>query len=329
MRPSAIKSMPVMQAIDHFNLRAFDLNLLIAFDAMIEEGSVTRAARRLKIGQPAMSHNISTLRMLFEDELFIRVGQTMQPTARARTLAGPIRNALRQAQAALLSADVFDPATESRVFRLGMSAEVQLLLLPDLTARMRKLAPGVRILARACLPDQVDAMIDSGALDMAIGCTYSRATRQVSEVLYEADVQCCYNPALLSLGVPVSLEDYLTADHAVISQSENLHGCVEDALEFAGADLNVVAAGPDFMSVLSTAKASPVIATISARIARRYASLMGLVISPVPLDLRFPPVTLVWPAHADKDTASVWLRDQIREVFNQSQEWPAPRIAAQ
>lgn len=84
-----------MQPIDHFNLRAFDLNLLIAFDVMMEEGNVTRAARRLKIGQPAMSHNISTLRMLFEDDLFIRVGQIMQPTARARTLAGPIRNALR------------------------------------------------------------------------------------------------------------------------------------------------------------------------------------------------------------------------------------------
>jgi LysR family transcriptional regulator, mexEF-oprN operon transcriptional activator len=106
-----------MDTIDHFNLRSFDLNLLVAFDALMEEGNVTRAARRLKIQQPAMSHNLSTLRVLFQDELFVRVGQTMRPTARANKLAGPIRNALNQAQAALASADVFDPATENRVFR--------------------------------------------------------------------------------------------------------------------------------------------------------------------------------------------------------------------
>jgi LysR family transcriptional activator of mexEF-oprN operon len=72
-----------------------------------------------------------------------------------------------------------------------------------------------------------------------------------------------------------------------------------------------------------------VIATVAARIACRYAALMGLVISPVPIDLRFPPVTLAWPAHADKDAASVWLRDQIRAVFAQTVDWQTAKIAAQ
>ncbi|WP_234837272.1 helix-turn-helix domain-containing protein [Sinorhizobium meliloti] len=146
-----------MQVIDHFNLRSFDLNLLVAFDAMMEEMSVTRAAQRLKIQQPAMSHNISTLRTLFQDELFIRVGQVMKPTARALNLSGPVRQALRQAQAAVLMADVFDPATEQRTFRLGLSSEVELLLLPDLTARLRDIAPGIRILARGGDAAEVDA----------------------------------------------------------------------------------------------------------------------------------------------------------------------------
>ncbi len=69
----------LMTTIDHFNLRSFDLNLLVAFDALMAEGNVTRAARRLKIQQPAMSHSLSTLRILLQDELFIRVGQVMQP----------------------------------------------------------------------------------------------------------------------------------------------------------------------------------------------------------------------------------------------------------
>src|SRR5690349_9409488 len=118
--------MRLMVTIDHFNLRSFDLNLLIAFDALISEGSVTKAAQRLKIQQPAMSHSLSTLRVLLQDELCIRVGQVMQPTAKARSLAVPVRQALRQAQLALSGGEAFDPATEERTFRIGMTPEVEL-----------------------------------------------------------------------------------------------------------------------------------------------------------------------------------------------------------
>lgn len=243
-----------MQTIDHFNLRSFDLNLLIAFDAMMEEMNVTRAARRLKIQQPAMSHNISTLRTLFQDELFIRVGQEMKPTARALNLAGPVRQALRQAQAAVLTADVFDPATERRTFRLGMSSEVELLLLPDLTARLREIAPGIRILARSGQEEEITAMLDTGVIDMAVGCAYSKEQRHHCEPLYSSSVLCCFNPALLDLPNPVGLDAYMGAKHAVISQTDSLHGCIKDALELSGLEIDVVAAAPDFLSVLATAR---------------------------------------------------------------------------
>jgi LysR family transcriptional regulator, mexEF-oprN operon transcriptional activator len=81
---------------DHFDLRSFDLNLLIAFDALIEERSVTRAAARLRVRQPAMSHSLSVLRMLLQDELFVRDGSIMRPTARALNIAPAVRSTLRQ-----------------------------------------------------------------------------------------------------------------------------------------------------------------------------------------------------------------------------------------
>lgn len=304
-----------MQVIDHFNLRSFDLNLLVAFDAMMEEMSVTRAARRLKIQQPAMSHNISTLRTLFQDELFIRVGQAMKPTARALNLSGPIRQALRQAQAAMLMTDAFDPANEQRTFRLGLSSEVELLLLPDLTARLRDIAPGIRILARGGDAQEVDAMLDAGVVDLSVGCSYLPDSRHHCEPLYQSGVLCCFNPKLLDLCSPVGLDAYMAAQHAVISQTDSLHGCVKDALEHAGAELEVVAAAPDFMSILATARSSAVIATVSSRIALRYGPLMGLEVSPVPLELSFPPVAMVWPLHTDSDLGCAWLRQQIREAL--------------
>ncbi|CAH0342924.1 LysR family transcriptional regulator [Rhizobium sp. CECT 9324] len=302
-----------MTTIDHFNLRSFDLNLLVAFDALIAEGNVTRAARRLKIQQPAMSHSLSTLRVLLQDELFIRVGQVMQPTARARSLAIPVRHALRQAQLALTGNEAFDPATEERTFRIAMSPEIELLLIPELTMRLRRDAPGLKVLARVFPYEAMEPSLEDGSIDIAVGCTYSKTSRRSFETLYEPEMVCCYNPALLALSNPVELPDYLSAEHATISQNETLQGCIKDALEMAGVELNVITAAPGYMSVLSAAQVAPVIATVPSRIAARYAAILGLEVSPLPVSLSFPPVKMVWANHADSDPANGWLRHQIRD----------------
>src|SRR3974390_1947397 len=96
-----------MKNINHFNLRSFDLNLLIAFDALMKDRSVTKAAARLKVQQPALSHHLSALRVLLDDELFIRVGNDMQPTAKAEALADGVAQILAGAQALILAQDTF------------------------------------------------------------------------------------------------------------------------------------------------------------------------------------------------------------------------------
>lgn len=309
-----------MATIDHFNLRSFDLNLLVAFDALMSEGSVTRAAKRLKIQQPAMSHSLSTLRVLLQDELFIRVGQVMQPTARARGLAVPVRQALRQAQQALTGGIAFDPQTEERTFRIAMSPEIELLLIPDLTARLRLKAPGVKVLARVFPYEAMEPSLEDGSIDLAVGCTYTKTSRRSFEPLYETRFACCFNPTLLDLPNPVGLEAYLAAEHATISQNDTLQGCIKDALEIAGVELDVVMAGPGYMSVLSAAQVCPVVATVPSRIAERYGPLLSLEVSPLPVPLSFPRVNMVWANHADSDLANAWLRQQIRDSLACSAE---------
>lgn len=304
-----------MTSIDHFNLRSFDLNLLVAFDALMSEGSVTRAARRLKIQQPAMSHSLATLRVLLQDELFIRVGQVMQPTAKARGLAVPVRHALHQAQLALQGGGDFDPATEERTFRIAMIPEIEMLLLPELAARLRRTAPGIKVLARGYVSDAAEPSLEDGSVDLAVGCTYAKTSRRLFETLYETEVGCCFNPALVPIANPVSREGYLSAQHAVISQNESLHGCIKQALEMAGVGLDVVIAASGFMPVLAAAQGSPVLATVPLRIAERYGPLLGLTVSPVPFALSLPPVNMVWAAHADADPANAWLRQQIRDCL--------------
>ncbi len=304
-----------MDNIDHFNLRSFDLNLMIAFDAMMQEMSVTKAAEKLRIGQSAMSHNLNTLRMLMADDLFVRVGQKMQPTAKARALAGPVRTALSQAQNAIQATDCFDPRTAERVFRLGVTGEMDMILLPVLLRHLQHEAPGLKILSRTITAETVDHMINGGEIDVAIGCKSQLKSSNFGEVLFNSEVACCFNPDILDLTVPLSREAYLASRHAVLSQTENVAGCVGVALQGMGIELDVVLAAPDFMPLLAAARNSAVIATVPNRIATQYASLFGLSYGPMPIEVAFPPVTMNWAVWTDKDVGLIWLRDQIRTVI--------------
>src|SRR5262245_59138038 len=123
------------------NLSAVDVNLLVAFDALINERSVTRAARRIGLSQPAMSNALGRLRTLFGDPLLVRGAREMTPTARALELVGPIHRALTEIQHALDSTSTFDPKRSERTIRLAVTDYVAVVLLPRLLRRLARVAP--------------------------------------------------------------------------------------------------------------------------------------------------------------------------------------------
>jgi len=304
-----------MTTIDHFNLRNFDLNLLIAFDAMMEELNVTRAAARLKIQQPAMSHSLKTLRMLFGDPLFVRIGQSMQPTSRARSLSLRIRPVLQKAEDALAFTEEFDATTAQRLFRIGCSSELAVHLLPMLMVDLQRNAPGIKIIARHVEGKNIRAVLDGDEIDLAVGCFGEQGQWHSSETLFNEQLICCFNPKLLPFSTPIGQQDYLSQPHALISFNETLMGCIEGAFNRAGATLNAIFAAPNFLTLLSFAEHSPVLVTLPKRIAQRYSAAFNLACSPVPLELEEFPNVLVWPAYADSDPAIMWLRDKISCVI--------------
>ena len=304
-----------MSAIDHFNLRSFDLNLLVAFDALMEEGSVTRAAARLKVQQPAMSHSLATLRGLLQDELFVRSGQVMRSTAHARTLARPIRDALQQVQETLRQTEHFDPATQDRTFRLSFSSELEVLVLPALTARLRGGAPSIRLLGQTVARGAAHSLLDEGGLDLAIGCFDHDRQRHRGIGLFEQSMSCCFDPQRLALSVSIGVKAYVRADHALLTLKNDLRGCLAKALARINTELNVVVAASDFLSVLSAAAQAPVLATLPTHLVEHYAPRFDLQVSPVPLELQIPAVAMVWSARVDRDPGLVWLREQILGVI--------------
>lgn len=300
--------------IDHFNLWSFDLNLLVAFDALMRERNVTNAARRLKIQQPAMSHNLATLRMLMQDELFVRVGRLMQPTPRALALSSQVQQILASAHQLVVSKDSFDPSTEDRTFKIGFTSELEVLLMPELAADLRIRAPHVRLLARPINPEDVHGMLDEGLIDLGVGCYGQGSQRHRHQQLFEQSLLCCFNPKILPLSTPLDRATYLGQQHALVSQKDAIQGCLDVALAQAGQTLDVAIAAPEFLTILSAVSKVPLVATLPARIVESHKRRFDLVSSPVPLDLQVSPIAMVWPSHADHDPASSWLRSRVEPI---------------
>ena len=207
------------------NLASLDLNLLVVFDALMTERHTTRAGQRIGLSQPAVSKALGRLRQIFNDELFVRTSEGMQPTQRAIELAAPVADALRQLERALDPAD-FDPATARGIFTLVTNDLVASTIIPEFMRRMDKAAPGIDIRLKESLAGSLD-LLDRLEADIAITATTSHPDRFVSEtVLREDFVVLMRADHPLATG-DFTLERFITARHVMVSITGDGRGDVD------------------------------------------------------------------------------------------------------
>ncbi|MFI5017734.1 MAG: LysR family transcriptional regulator [Dongiales bacterium] len=300
--------------IDHINLSRFDLNLLVALDALLTERSVTRAAVRVGLRQSAMSHNLARLRKLLGDELLVRGPAGMQPTPRALALIEPVRTSLAQITTLLSHDESFDPGTAERLFRIGLPDSAEVLFGPTLLTHLCAAAPGLRL--RFYPTDGVFEALDADRLDLGIifGPLPEGGSHHKRRALGGDSYLCMFNAERVGVSPPISLEDYLRLPHVLTNQGKGEQGVVDEALAARGLRRRVVLTTARFVAVPFLVAAAPVITTMHARLARYFAGALGLSLSPVPVKLRSPPVTLVWHASYDHDPAHIWLRGTVTRI---------------
>lgn len=312
------KSIDTILNIDHSNLARIDLNLLVALDALLSERSVTRAAQRVGLGQPAMSHNLARLRAIFRDEILVRRADGMHPTPRALALAGAVRLALTQIQTAVLDRGSFDPATTGRTFRIGIPDSLAVGLMPALVARLRQSAPNVRLQLRSTAPQDVPDLLDADQIDIGVAGFDRVLPHHNRRHLYSDGYLCLFNPALVPVAAPISLEDFVRFPHILGSLRGDSWGVVDKALAKQGLARTVVLATPHFISVPFVLKQAPVISTLPAKLARRFAATIGLTASPVPVPLDDFFISLLWHASREHDPAHVWLRATLAQTAEET-----------
>lgn len=304
--------------IDTVNLGRIDLNLLVHLDALLAARSVTRAAARVGIGQSAMSHNLARLRELFDDELLTRGPDGMRLTPRAVTLLEPVRAMLAQVEALVSREQAFDPATAVRTFRFGLPDSMEILIMPALLARMREVAPGVHLRLYNFDASRLFDELDADELDLAIGYgTFQQGQfHHKRRNLFSETWLCMFNAAKTGIVPPISLDDYVRLPHVLTSlrPGRSVRGIVDEALEKLGLHRSVALTTPRFLTVPSLVAHAPVIVTMQARLARRFATELGLSLSQPPVELGEVTVSLLWHASYDHDPAHSWLRELVTQL---------------
>jgi DNA-binding transcriptional LysR family regulator len=294
-------------------LRAVDLNLLTVLDAVLAERNVTRAAERLGMTQPAVSNALTRLRLLFDDELFVRGSKEMAPTPRALSLAGPIREALDLIHSSLACPDAFD-CTASHTFRLGFQDLGEAVLLPRFLQRLDQLGAGVRLDIRrepgAALHDEMRLGKVDLVLDPVVIPGEGFRRRRVLDLELVPLVRRDHP----TVGPSLTLDEYVALEHVILEPREGQTNLAEHALAVVGRSRRVRAQVPHYLSMPFIVSQSNLVCTLPLPLARLFEQHFPVRVVSCLLPIHPIPLFMMWHVCQDSDPAHLWLRRSLTEL---------------
>lgn len=294
------------------DIRAVNLNLLAAFDALLQERSVTRAAAKMGVTQSAMSNSLAQLRVLFDDPLFRRTPRGIDPTPRSLALSGLVRQGLTLFQEAL-APPTFQPKTAERAFVLSASDYVEFVLLPPLLRRLSREAPGVSIEVRPWGLHRVPESVARGEVDLMVGFYDSVPAHHHEQLLFDEAYVCIARKGHTGLGRKPTLEAWLRQKHVLVSQLGDSPGSVDRALAARRLRRIIGARVSHFLLVPMLVARTDMVAALSARVASAFAEPLGLRTFAPPLPLPKGRIGQVWHEQLEHDPGHRWLRTLIAD----------------
>lgn len=296
------------------NLRSFDLNLLLIFDAIYSEGSISKAALNLHLSQPTVSNALARLRVRLEDPLFERSRKGMIPTSRAKQLAEPIRDALETLERGLSGNEAFDFSRADREFVIAVEDYGESVVLPRFMQWLSGVAPNLRIRISPELGlKQLKTELREGVVDLALDYfPLPQPDYKCPCVLTESLITLSRN-GHPDLGKPMSLDSYLTLPHIVLSGKSNSHPMIDMALSKRGLRRKIALRVPHFMSMPLVVQSTNMLCTLPERMGRLYATNFNLKLHKVPVGTPRFPIYLAWHKSLDHDAGHQWFRARLIE----------------
>ena len=298
------------------DLHGIDLNLLVAFDALIAERSVTKAGRRIGRTQPAMSAALSRLRGLFDDQLFVRGQDGLQPTPRALELAEPLGRALGDIGRTLGFAQAFDPALSRMTLSIAVQEHAGFKLLPRLVKCIHEKAPATKLAVRTYTArDEAVALLDGGEADVAVGVPPSSAPGRIfARELFAERYVCVLRKGHPAAQGPLDLDTFLALDHLLVSPEGDRFGHTDTALAELGLKRSLAVTLTQMYAAPPLVAGSDLIATLMRGVveASGYEDRLAILEPPIPLGPCH--YVMCWHKRNDTHPAQVWLRDCVQSV---------------
>lgn len=294
------------------DLSRFDLNLLITFEALMTERHVGRAAARLHMTQSATSHALGRLRVMLDDQLFVRHPKGIQPTPRAAALAAAVSQVLRDVRSIVAPVAPFDPASLDATFRIGATDHAVLTTLAELAGRLRATAPLVDLRILPIDRTNVAANFDKGVLDFALGSYPQTPHRIVARSLFVdhyVAVARSDHPALRD-----GFQDAASltrVDYAMVSLSGDGHSSFDDALTELGLARRVAVTVPHFLAMPFVIARSDLVALLPSRVAERLAASAGLSTFKLPIDTPGIETRLLYARDRHAEPSIVWMKNML------------------
>ena len=310
--------------LHEIDLSRADLNLLVLFEAVMEERHVGRAAERLHLSPSAVSHGLGRLRDMLGDPLFFRTPKGVSPSDRAVKLAAPVADILARVRGVVASAEPFDAARSTRRFTIGAPDGASLVFLPLLFDDLLEAAPHVDIRVRQLLPKPGEvspamawrdaiADLEGRALDIAIIPSDVVPTRFLARTLYEEDFVVAMR-ARHPFARDPSLQAYLAQNHIVVSQAGDETGFVDRVLAEQHLSRRVAVTAPNFMFALAMLAETNLIAALPRRFVAVHGSRFNIVVTESPIELPRFSINMVMPRVAMEDAGLAWLAQRLERV---------------
>lgn len=296
------------------NVRNTDLNLLVAFDALMSERSVTEAGKRIGLAQSSMSNVLTRLRALFDDELFVRTPKGMSPTPIALDAAEHVRAAILAAEEAINVGRQFDPQSYKGEITLLTHDLIELTVVPNVVRALERRAPGIRLKTRAMFGGDFAEDLDADRAELALCVARVVPKRFYYQVLCDetfAGIARFDHPIVQG---PVTMDDFLAEKHAGLSTRSGDNGVIDIVLEKQGRSRNVAVTVSSFAAIPPLVIETNVIAVLPRRLAAKADKELPVKMFDLPFDVPTVQSKLIWGKGADRSSVSSWFRQLVAEI---------------
>ena len=299
------------------NISDFDLNLLKVFVAVLEEGNITKAAEKVGLSQPAMSHALKRLRENFNDQLFVRESRGVTATPFAKSIEKDVFLTITKIQELYTSINGKELTEYDEIIRIGATDYLESIILPQINSSLESIFPKVTLLTKNNSGQFPKEMLEKGTLDLAIAGYFKKLPEgYFQQKLFEDEFVTVACPKNKVINGKLSVSKFTKCPHVLTTIQGDLQGIVDRELKKQSKERKIRFACSNFLSPFTLIKNTDLIFTCLKRMAETMAPKFDLIIHPVPLKLPMVSIVQVWHERTHQDLLRRSIRSEIKKKFS-------------